>query len=97
MLTRLTLRRTCAHPGCGAAAGRVRCQDCGRAFCGEHVAATDFSGSRRDGAATTAWTRFVCGGCAAGTRRALLTAAVLMAREQAAEDRRGRWWTERRP
>ena len=94
---RMTVRRTCAHPGCGAAAGGVLCQDCGKAFCAAHAAATEFSGPRRDGARATRWIRFVCEACVGAADRALRTAAARAAGEQEAGDRRGRWWTARPP
>ena len=86
----------CAHPGCGAPGGPVRCQDCGKRFCADHVAATDFAGIRHLGARSTHWTRFLCAGCAARANRGLLTAA-LPTRGHAAQDEQGFWWSAPQP
>jgi hypothetical protein len=92
-----TMYRRCAHAGCAAPAGGGRCQDCGKSFCADHVAATDFSGIRHEGARATAWTRFVCHACAGLTNRTLLAASARLARDRARRDERGYWWEQRRP
>lgn len=86
------MRRTCAYPGCTAATGRVRCQDCGKAFCGEHVRAVEFSGPRRTGAPPTDWTRYLCVVCARRTLRSTTEAIARAAHDQTRRDQRGSWW-----
>lgn len=61
--------RRCGYSGCSVDAGRIRCQDCGKAFCDGHVGAVEFVGSRRGSSRVTGWTRFVCGACASQTSR----------------------------
>jgi hypothetical protein len=92
-----TMHRRCAHPGCDEPARGGRCQDCGKRFCAAHVNATDFIGVRRAGAPQTSWTRYVCPGCVGRATRSLLDTTAMTARDQAARDERGYWWTEGRP
>ena len=91
------MRRTCTHPSCNAAASGGRCQDCHKAFCREHVDATEFDGPRRYGATATNWTRFVCEACARRTHRQVADAAARMARDQALREAQGTWWEAPRP
>lgn len=85
--------RRCARPGCSASVSRVRCQDCGRAFCPDHVAATAFTGYRRPGAGWREWTRFVCAECTDQADRLLVRATTAVVAEQAIADARGHWWS----
>ena len=73
------MHKHCAAPGCAAPVGWARCQDCGKPFCPGHVAAVDFSGFRRGATAESAWTRFVCAGCAGRANRSLLDARTAAA------------------
>lgn len=86
------MRHTCAHPGCNAATNGRRCQDCHKAFCGDHVVATAFAGPRHYGATDTNWTRFVCDACAQRTDRHVAHAVARMASDQAHRDSGGAWW-----
>jgi hypothetical protein len=89
------MRRICAQRGCTVAAGRVRCQDCGKAFCGEHIGAVDFSGPRERGARPTEWTRYVCAECARRAVRKTTEATADAAHVQARRDAQVSWWDER--
>jgi hypothetical protein len=89
------MRRKCAYPNCAVAAGRVRCQDCGKAFCGGHIGAVEFAGPRWTGAPPTDWTRFVCAECARRAGRRTTEATAHAAHDQARRDVRGYWWDER--
>ena len=87
------MHKRCAEPGCRARPQGPRCQDCGRVFCGDHIAAVDFSGFRRGAVTQSDWTRFVCVGCAARADRLLVATATRRARQQADLDARGHWWS----
>ena len=87
------MHKRCAEPGCSARPQGPRCQDCGRVFCGDHIAAVDFSGFRRGAVTQSDWTRFVCAGCAARADQALVATATLRGHEREAEAARGHWWS----
>lgn len=89
------MRRICAEPGCRVAAGRVRCQDCGKAFCEGHIGAVEFAGPRAAGATPTEWTRFVCAACARQEVRRTMVATAQATHDQARRDRQGFRWDKR--
>lgn len=89
------MRRICAEPGCRVAAGRVRCQDCGKAFCGGHIGAVEFSGPRAAGAHPTDWTRFVCVACARRATRITTSANAQAAHDQSRQDHQDYRWDKR--
>ena len=89
------MQRTCAQQGCGAPADGGKCQECGKAFCPEHVGAHEFTGYRLIEGRHTSWTRFVCAGCIGYTNRILLVSSARVARGQARQDERGYWWDAR--
>jgi hypothetical protein len=83
-------QKRCLQPGCSAAAGYTRCQDCGKPFCADHISAIEFHGFREAEGHKIYWTRFICAGCAAGAARDLAITDAQRVREQATRDDRER-------